>query len=287
VLTLSAFLKRVDSQKMSSKLLEKCFDLDFLYLTAQTMFRNLPASTQSGEYLVSANVFEWGLQLRRRLFYVGLLGGHIPSALCLWWSFSYNILPGQIEKDMILRCLDDARVNSLETKFNILAKVVKADAEGDVFTASNLFAKLDKKDLAGFDLLWKKRVEYLFAMDEEAAFAMIRVGSAWFSTPMIVHALEQFLDYTKNEDMKIRIAITLNSYSPKYTFNTIAQRYEQKGDIMMAREYHEIAAASGDEQSQVWMIDYFGTKSQGSHVEFWKGVLSRKTQEGEKQQHTS
>jgi len=251
-----------------------------MYLTAQTMFRSLPASLPKQQLFAEGVVYTM-LLLRRRLFYVGLLTGHIPSALCLWWSFSYTTPAGQTEKNMILRCLDDDKMSSLDSKLVTLVGAVKADAQGDVSAARGQFNLIDLKDLSEFDLLWKKSVEYLFAGQEEKAFAMIRFGSVHFSMPVIVHTLEQLMDYTRNEDLKIRIAASLNSYLPsKYTLRSIAMRYENNGEQLLAREYHEIAAASGDRESQEWMVkcleslpDNRKSKYDDKNLEFWKALL--------------
>jgi hypothetical protein len=260
----------------------KCFDPDLLYLTAQTMFRSLPDTRAMREKVVS-EVYEMNLMIRRRLFYAGLLGGHIPSALCLWWSFSYDTDAGKVEKEMILRCLEDNNVFSLVPKLRALVKAVKADALGDVKEARNSFDELDNLDLGEFDLIWKKKMEYLFAVDEERVLSSILQGRRWFAAPMIVQLLEELREFTKDEQMKLRIAIHLLAYSSKYTFKDIAQEYERRGDKMMASEYYEIAGATGDKESQGWMVDHLERLAKGSwlrkefhekRLELWKKLVS-------------
>jgi hypothetical protein len=263
---------------------EKCFDPELIYLTAQTMFRSTP-DLRGMRDIVVPEIYEMGLMIRRRLFYAGLLGGHIPSALCLWWSFSYDTPAGQVEKEMILRCLDDTNVVSLGPNIVALVKAVKADALNDVNGARASFDGLDKMDLGEFDLIWKKKVEYLFAVDEDRALASIIHGRRWFAAPVIVQLLEELRGYTKNEQMKLRIAIHLLSYSPKYTYKSIAQDYEKAGDELMAREYHELAGATGDKESQGWMVKYLERLAKGSWVrkdfhekqlELWKKMVGEK-----------
>jgi hypothetical protein len=205
---------------------------------------------------VVPEMYEIGLMIRRRLFYAGLLGGHVPSALCLWWSFSYDTPAGQVEKEMILRCLEDSDVTSLGPIIITLVKAVRADAINDVKEARKCFDETEKMDLGEFDLLWKKSMEYLFAVNEDMALVRIIQGRRWFAAPVIVQLLEELRGYTTSEQMKLRIAIQLLAYSPKYTYKDIALTYEKAGDELMAREYHEIAGATGDKESQEWMVGY-------------------------------
>jgi hypothetical protein len=260
---------------------EKCFDPELLYLTAQTMFRSPPDNRWMREKVVP-EMYEIGLMIRRRLFYAGLLGGHVPSALCLWWSFSYDTTAGQVEKEMILRCLDDSDVTSLGPIIITLVKAVKADAVNDVKEARKCFDETEKMDLGEFDLLWKKSLEYLFAVNEDMALVRIIQGRRWFPAPVIVQLLEELRGYTQSEQMKLRIAIQLLAYSPKYTYKDIALTYEKAGDELMAREYHEIAGATGDKESQEWMVGYLERLVNGSRtrkefhkkqLEMWKKMV--------------
>lgn len=223
------------------------------------MFRSIPAIATHFKKVKPPRpeIFELAHVIRRRLFYLGLLAGHIPSALCLWWSISYDTPTGLSEKDMILQCLADD-TNSLQhgSKVLRLAQAVKADAKGDVKTARVWFDKLEGEDLGEFDLLWKKRVEYLFAVDERKAMVTALMGVKSFSMPVIVHTMEQLLDYSKDDNLKAQIHLYLQSMSSKYTLAGVAQIYEKSGDIMMAREYHEIAGRTGNKDSQRWMVEY-------------------------------
>src|SRR5271170_1314758 len=106
------------------------------------MFRGIPAIATHFQRLKPPRpeIFDLAHVIRRRLFYTGLLAGHVPSALCLWWSISYDTPTGQSEKDMILRCLaDDVELMSIGVKFLQLAHAVKADAVGDVKAAREWF----------------------------------------------------------------------------------------------------------------------------------------------------
>jgi len=223
------------------------------------MFRSIPAIATHFQRIKPPrpDIFDLAQVIRRRLFYMGLLAGHIPSALCLWWSISYDNPTGHSEKDMILRCLaDDTETSMLGSKVMRLAQALKADAKGDVKTARDWFDKLEGEDLGEFDLLWKKRVEYMFAVDEIKAMVATLMGVNSFSTPVIVHTLEQLLHYSKDDNIKIQIHLYLQSMSSNYTLSGVAELYERKGDIMMAREYHELAGRTGNKDSQCWMVEY-------------------------------
>jgi hypothetical protein len=260
---------------------EKCYDPELLYLTAQTMFRT-PPDTRGMRENAPPEIYEMNLMIRRRLFYAGLLGGHIPSAICLWWSFSYDTAAGRVEKEMILRCLDNTNVASLGLKFIALVKAVKADALDDVKEARKNFDELENMNLGEFDLIWKKKMEYLFAVDGERALSSIIHGRKWFAAPMIVQLLEELREFTKDEQLKLRIAIYLLAYSSKYTYKDIAQDYERMGDKLMAGEYYELAGATGDKESQRWMVDYLEMLAKGSwlrkefhekRLELWKKMV--------------
>lgn len=238
-------------------ILEKCFDPDLLYRTAQTMFRPLPASVPPREQIVDPAVLNKGLPLRLRLFYAGLLAGHIPSALWLWSAVPYDSPAGKIEEEMILRCLDDEKANLVGKNIGILAQAVKADVAGDMKGARAQFDLLEGVGLGEFEFLWKRRVEYLFAVDEQKALEATLFGIPWISAYMIANTLEELMDFTKDEQMKIRLSIHLHEFLPtKYTFNSIAKSYDRMGDTMMAREYYEIAGATGDKESQEWIAEY-------------------------------
>jgi hypothetical protein len=236
-------------------MVEKCFDPALIYLTAQTMFRPIPDAEIRNPSIIP-DIYEKGLILRRRLFYAGSLAGHIPSALSLWWSISYDTPAGLAEKIMILGCLNEQKVSALGPKFVNISNAVTADAVDDVSRARKYFGLIDEADVSEFELLWKKRVEYMFAVNEEKALATILYGRRWFSAPVIVHSLEQLREYTNNEKTKLRIAIQLISYLPEYTHARIAKEYEHMGQELMAREYHEIAGATGNKESQAWIMNY-------------------------------
>ena len=166
---------------------------------------------------------------------------------------------------MILRCLsNDAQLISLGAKFVRLATAVKEDGKGDVNAARESFDKLEGVDLGEFDLLWKRRVEFMFAVDERKAMVTTLLGVNSFSMPVIIHTMEQLLEYTKDESLKIQIYLYLQSMSSKYTLAGVAKIYEQQGDDMMAREYHEIGGRLGNKDSQRWMVEYLGKKKNKS-----------------------
>ena len=224
-------------------------------------------------------IYEMLLHIRRRLFYVGLLTGHIQSALCLWWSFSYDMPAGRVEKEMILRCLDDERSAALSPLEQILVQAVKADAKGNAKEARANFERVGISAVAEYELLWKRRNEYLFAVDEEKALFHIWIGLAAFPAPIVIHSLKQLLAYTKDERLKIRIEIYLMTLNRNRSVKTIAQSYERIGDIMMAREYYEAAAATGDKEGLAWMREYLGKMAKESwfrrrmyykQLEVWK-----------------
>jgi len=116
-------------------------------------------------------------------------------------------------------------------------------------------------------------VEYLFAEDERKAMITTLKGVKMFSMPVIIHTLEQLLEYSKDDSLKIQIYLYLQSVSSKYTLTGVAQIYEQKGDKMMAREYHEIGGRLGNKDSQRWMVDYLEKKKTESW--FKKSALDR------------
>ena len=240
------------------------------------MCRSLPAIATHSRRLKPPRpeIFDLAHVVRRRLFYAGLLAGHVPSALGLWWSISYDTPTGQSEKEMILRCLaDDGGLYSIAYRYLTLALAVRADAVGDVKTAREWFDKLEGVEIEELDLLWKKRVEYMFAVDERKAMTTTLKGVTQLSMPVIIHTLEQLLDYSKDDSLKVQIYLYLQSVSSKYTLTGVAQIYEQKGDKMMAREYHEIAGRLGNKDSQRWMVDYLEKKKAESW--FKKSVLDR------------
>jgi hypothetical protein len=189
------------------------------------------------------------------------LGGHIPSALWLWSAVPYDSPAGKLEEELILRCLDDAKAYSIGKNIGILARAVKADIAGDVKGARANYDLLDGFDLGEFDFLWKRRVEYLFAVNEERTLEAILSGILSITAYMIANMLEELLKFTKDEKMKIRVSIHLHEFLPsKYTFNSIAKGYDRMGDTMMAREYYEIAGATGDKESQEWVAEYLENK---------------------------
>jgi hypothetical protein len=263
---------------------EKCFDPDMLYRTAQTMFRSRPdLATLREREKVTSEVFMMNVKLQRRLFYAGLLAGHIPSALCLWWSLSYNLPEGKAEREMILRCLDDDKAVILGKKINTLVKAVKADAAGDIVGARTNFDALDELNIGEFETLWKLRVEYLFAVNEEKALSIIIAGRRWFPATDILQMLTKFSEYTKNERMKTRLKVYRLSYFPtNEAFRDVAKTYDVMGEKMMAREYYEIAGLAGDKDSQKWMVEFLENMERtawmrnsgyGKSIDTWRGML--------------
>src|SRR5579871_2977376 len=246
------------------------------------MFRSIPDSAGPRQQTTDPGVYELGLLLRRRLFYIGLLSGHTQSALCLWWSFSYSTPAGKAEKEMILRCLES--VTHVSPKVNTLVEAVKADAADDIKRARKHLDTLEINDFPEYDLLWKRRAEFLYAVDQEKALAWIWAGRDLFPAPVIVAILEQFKSFTKDEYMKLRISLYLSCYSSNYTFNLIAKQYETLGNKLMAREYYELGGATGDKASQAWMVQYIQDEMRNSwlkrrtHVrqlESWKSMLAK------------
>src|SRR5579871_3663353 len=134
------------------------------YLTAQSMFRPLPDSATRGQPAIRPDINEMQLRIRRRLFYVGLLGAHIQSALALWWSFNYDSPAGIVEKEMILRCLTEDRLQAMGQDTSTIANAVKADAAGNLNQARTYFAMLRKRVPKDFDLIWKRYCEYMIAV---------------------------------------------------------------------------------------------------------------------------
>lgn len=187
-----------------------------------------------------------------------------------------------MEKEMILKCLDDTRVALLGPTIVALARAVKADAVDDVRRARKAYEALDRMDLGEYDLLWKKKMEYLFAVDEDKALAGILHGRRWFPAPVIVFLLEALRAYTKDEERRLRYTIHLLEYSSNYSYKVIARQYEDTGDESMAREYHELAGATGDKESQEWMIGYLERLAKQSwlreefhrkQLESWKKMI--------------
>jgi hypothetical protein len=265
-------------------MLEKCLDPELLYLTAQTMFRSIPDSAGPHQYNVSPEIYDLGLLIRRRLFYIGLMMGHVQSALCLWWSFSYDTAAGKAEKEMIFRCLNMSREEILPARIQTLTDAVNADVVGNISLARKKFEALEAKDFGEYELLWKKRGEYYYATDEEHALAWIWGGRDLFPAPVVVATLEQFLHYTKNEAMKVRVSLYLSCYLPNYTFRSIAEQYEKLGDRLMAREYHELGGSTGDKESQAWMVNFvedemrkpwLRTPALAQQLESWKKLLEK------------
>jgi len=251
-----------------------------VYLTAQTMFRSIPDTKSL--HNVSPEIYELGLLLRRRLFYLGLYAGHLESALCLWRSFSYETAAGKSEKEMILRCLKLPPKEKPSSARLILLTAVRIDADDDVVRASKEFDFFLVRDFAEYDLLWRRRAEILHSVSEERAFNWIWAGREYFAAPVIVAALKQLLDFTKDERMKLRIYQYLSCFSTEYSFNFLATQYEKLGDKLMAREYHELAGATGNKESRAWLVEYledelknawFKNPETVKHLESWKKML--------------
>ena len=242
-------------------IIAKCFDPDLLYRTAQTMFRPLPASVHSLEQYEDFDLNINLLSLRFRLFHTGLLAGHIPSALWLWSVVPYDTPARKLEKEFVLRCLDDEKANLVGDNIGILVKAIKADVAGDVKGALNYYHSLDKLSLGEFEYLWKRRIQLLFAVRKQRALDAILSGIPWITAYMIANTLEELRNLTEDEQMKIRLSIHLHEFLPnKYTIKSIAESYESMGDTLMAREYYEIAGATGDKESQEWMGLYLMNK---------------------------
>jgi hypothetical protein len=268
------------------------FDPDMLYLTAQTMFRSRPDSATLRERdKVPTAIFNMGVILQRRLFYAGLFAGHIPSALCLWWSLRYDLPEGKFERDMILRCLDEDKALLLGKKISTLVKALKADAAGDISAARGHFDALDDLNIMEFQSVWKLRVEYLFAINEEKALANIISGQRWLPATDVVQMLSKLSEYTKDEGMRTRLGIYRLSYFPtQEEFRKVAERYDGLGQKMMAREYYEIAGMAGDRESQEWMVQYLLTMGRktwlkrpayAKALETWKGMLTKSPEKEE------
>jgi hypothetical protein len=242
-------------------IIEKCFNPDLLYRTTQTMFRPLPASVHALQQYEDFDLNSNMLSLRFRLFRTGLLAGHIPSALWLWLAVPYDTPERKLEREFILRCLDDEKVNLVGKHIGILVKAVKADVAGDIKGALSYFHILDKLGLGEFEHLWKRRIQLLFAEHKQRALDAILSGIPWITAYMIANTLEELRNLTEDEQMKIRLSIHLHEFLPnKYTIKSIAESYESMGDTLMAREYYEIAGATGDKESQEWIGLYLMNK---------------------------
>jgi len=217
-----------------------------------------------------------------------LLAGHVPSALWLWSVVPYDNPEGNAEKEMILRCLSDKNLQTVKKDIAILANAVKADEAGDSAGARKLYGQLGRLSLGEFEFLWKRRVEYLYAVDEEAALGTIISGVAWVASPLIAATLEEFLRISTNKKTQVRLAIQLHDYNPrKYSINDIAKRYEVLGDEMMAAGWHELAGAQGNKDSQAWLVKYlegmgkvswFRGRTYRKRLDRWKQFIGNASQ---------
>jgi hypothetical protein len=228
------------------------------------------------------DVIDVSLLIRLRLFYMGLLAGDTFSALCLWSPYD---TPEQRQvEEMIVRCLDNEDVNSLGQEFVILVQAVKADIVGNEDEARKYYNQFEPKHFVEMEFIWKRCVQYLFAVDEEKALEAILRGIPLIPPTMIADTLEELLDFTDDEKMKMRLSIRLHEFLPnKYTYNSIAESYDRRGDILMAREYHELAGAIGDKESQKWMEGYlerlyklstFKKKSYYKELHSWRRLIA-------------
>jgi len=156
----------------------------------------------------------------------------------------------------------------------ILANAVRADEAGDIAGARKFYGQLRGLSLGEFEFLWKRQVEYLYAVDEEAALETIISGVPWVAPPLIAVTLEQFLGLTTNKKMQVRLAVQLHDYNPrKYSISNIANRYEELGDKTMAAGWHELAGAQGNKDSQAWLVKYFEDIAQ---LSWFRGRTYRK-----------
>lgn len=231
---------------------------DLVYLTAQTMFRNLPLATP--QWQMDIPVFGLNMLIRRRLFYVGLLAGHVRSALALWGGSMDDK-----ENDLILRCLDHASAKAtLDDQKSALIQLVRADAAGDITTAfeiCNKLLELDKAALDEYEWLWMRRNNWIFEQgpkeNQEKGISDIWDGRGVYSAPLIFHALEKFYNRTIDKHLKVRFLTHLVACSHKhYGPQELAEAYQDTGDVEMAREWHEIAAALGNRESREWLQNY-------------------------------
>ena len=217
------------------------------------MFR--PVIPEAFEIVKDRDIIDISLLIRLRLFYMGLLAGDTFSALCLWSP--YDTAEQKLVEEMIVRCLDNEQVNLLGQEFVILIQAIKADIAGNEDEARKYYNQFEPKHFVEMEFIWKRCVQYLFAVDEEKALEAILRGIPRIPPTIIANTLEELLDFTGDEKMKIRLSIRLHEFLPnKYTYNSIAESYDRKGDILMAREYHELAGAIGDKESQEWMEGY-------------------------------
>ena len=217
------------------------------------MFR--PVVPEPFEIVEDRDVIDVSLLIRLRLFYMGLLAGDTFSALSLWSP--YDTPEQKLVEKMIVRCLDNEQTNLLGQEFVILVQAVKADIVGNEDEARKFYNQFDPKHFVEMEFIWKRCVQYLFAVNQEKALEAILCGIPRIPPTMIANTLEELLDFTEDERMKMRISIRLHEFLPnKYTYNSIAESYDRRGDIMMAREYHELAGAIGDKESQEWMVEY-------------------------------
>lgn len=244
------------------------------------MFR--PIIPEPFEIVEDRDVIDISLSIRLRLFYMGLLAGDTFSALCLWSP--YDTPEQRLVEEMIVRCLDNEDVNLHGQEFVILVQAVKADIAGNEDEARKYYNQFEPKHFVEMEFIWKRCVQYLFAVDEEKALEAILLGIPLIPPTMIANTLEELLDFTDDEKMKMRLSIRLHEFLPnKYTYNSIAESYDRKGDILMAREYHELAGAIGDKESQKWMEGYlemtyklsrFKKKSHYKELHSWRRLIA-------------
>lgn len=244
------------------------------------MFR--PTIPEPFEVVKDRDLMDISLLIRLRLFFMGLLAGDTFSALCLWSP--YDTPEQKLVEEMIVRCLDNEQVNLLGQEFVILAQAVKADIAGNEDEARKFYNQFEPKHFMEMEFIWKRCIQYLFAVDEEKALEAILRGIPRIPPTMIAHTLEELLDFTEDERMKIRLSIRLHEFLPnKYTYNRIAESCERMGDVLMAREYHELAGAIGDKESQEWMETYlekmykqskFKRKVQYKELQSWRRFMA-------------
>src|SRR5579859_6936202 len=171
-----------------------------MYLAAQTMFRSIPDAFGAANVTAGFN----SMIVRRRLFYAGILSGHVPSALGIYATIAWGGSLSGVEQELVLRCLkDESKVAALGPKYATIIKAVKADAAGDTDEARTQFTNLSTDDLVEFNNLWRRKVEYLFAVDEERALASIILERGVFSSADIILLLQQLLKHTKSIKMQI------------------------------------------------------------------------------------
>jgi hypothetical protein len=242
--------------------IEKEFEPDMLFLTANTIFRNPPDLDIPLEKLFpsTGRVYAHCLILQRRLFYLGLYAGHVPSALTLWRSLSAHpeLLP--TETAWILRCLKQPKLEKETDELRTLADICLKDHVGDVPGAIKSFSTLELSVLAPYETLWRRSTELHLQLNKiDKAVSTVLSGRALFSERPISHLLRHLHAVAPPEwKMSLHVQLIPFSYGTKdFTWKTAAEGYEARGERALAREFYEMDAwINLDRGSREWVLRY-------------------------------